>query len=58
MRFFAGQRAQPALPAKAVGDQYETVLVGEIAEIANRDQRVLQTGRQHREIVGVLGPQF
>src|SRR5271170_804500 len=43
MAFLSRQRRQPALPPKAVGDEDKALLAGEIGEIANRDQRVLQT---------------
>ena len=49
-----------ALPAKAVGDSDENTRVAIVGEVAHRDERVLQAGGNHREILGILGaqPQF
>src|SRR6516162_2540860 len=50
--------AYPAFPAEPISDEQEGAILGVISEIADRNQRILQTGRDDREIVGVFGAQF
>src|SRR3954452_14874794 len=45
------------LPTEAIGDQQEDARVWIVGKIAHRDQRVLQTGRNHREVLRILGAQ-
>ena len=54
----AAVRHPAALPAEAVGDQHEAARGPLVGQIAHRDERVLHAGRDHREIVGVLGAQL
>jgi len=44
-------------PAEAIGDQQEDLCVGIVGKVAYRDERVLQAGRDHREVLFVLGAQ-
>ena len=45
------------LPAEPVGNQRETLLVGELGDVAGADQRILQHRRQGLQPVGVFRPQ-
>jgi len=56
--FLAGRRAEPVFPAKPVRDEQKAALLRCISEIADGHERVLQTGRDHRQVFSVLGAQF
>ena len=53
----APSRRPAAFPAEAVGDQREALRAAVVGQIADRDERVLQAGRDHREVLGILGAQ-
>src|SRR5271167_885375 len=54
----AARRARGSLPAEPVGNHQERMILWNESEVADGNQRVLQTGRDHREVVRILGAQL